>query len=100
METKNVLNLEEKELFLSVFYGLIEYTNTTFKMDPTLGALHLTGDYRDEQMYPIRNKLWEQGAPLIRDFVTKNPYHYSFEQLQLAKSWENFLSDQFVLFRH
>ena len=100
METKNVLNLEEKELFLSVFYGLIEYTNTTFKMDSTLGSLHLTGNYRDEQMYPIRNKLWEQGAPLIRDFVTKNPYHYSFEQLQLAKSWENFLSDQFVLFRH
>ena len=69
-------------------------------MDLTLGSLHLTGNYRDEQVYPIRNKFWEQGAPLIHDFVTTNPFHYSFEELQLAKNWENLFSDQFVLFRH
>jgi len=88
------LKQKQADKLYKLLFALAEYTNIEYEIGEgpiTVGF----GNVTPEQMNPILEFLWEHSEKIIDDFVLKNPFNFSFEELEIIQSWKRHVSGLF-----
>lgn len=86
-------------LFFKIFFGLLEYTNNKYHLQPKLKRIYEQTNLPPELVVPIRDYLFEH-LEIIDEFIKKNPYHFNIEELQLVHNFKYSLSDTFIIMEY
>ncbi|HSM82921.1 MAG TPA: hypothetical protein VLS96_14620 [Nodosilinea sp.] len=87
------------ELFYELMWNLQIYVNQQLKLVPHIDDLQGYEDRPMEEKILVREALYEH-PELIDRFIAENPRHFSPDQLDILKSWKNFVSGSFYLERY
>lgn len=95
------MKLSEKDArhFFRLYPSLLVYVN---QQKNILGKISTPEEFMEvppEERIQVRDELY-QDIKIIDWFVQDNPYKFSSEELEIVSSWNHFLQDQFILFRH
>ena len=93
------LSEEDVELFYKLHPALLFYTN---QQKGVVGDVTTVEDFMElpiEEKIKVREILYKH-PKLIDSFVRENPFNFSQEELEIVKSWKNFIKDEFYLFRY
>lgn len=98
----NYLNEEDRELFYKIHRRLLLFTNQTAKLGLPCKKPEDFIDLDNEglsKVCQIRDHLFTH-VELVDQFVEKNPFELSKDELELARGWELAVSGNFYMFRH
>lgn len=92
--------LEEDCLrFYNIWFNLLDYTNTKYKVTPNIKDLaHSTG-INAEDISPLRDRLWMDNV-ILDEIVATNPFQFSEADISIVNSWRNRVSGKFILLKH
>lgn len=101
-ESRNIsakLSNEDAVLFYKIYFGLLEYTNKKYHIQPKLKKIYKQNNLPLELIIPIRNYLFDH-RKIIDEFVKKNPYHFNNEELNLISDFKYSISDLFFIMKY
>jgi len=84
------LSKEDANLFIKLHSSLLIYTNQKKQTIKSVFTKEEFWDLPIEKKAKIRNKLWNN-LNLLESFVEENPYNFSEEELEIIRSWKNFI---------
>lgn len=95
------MNLNDIEIkrFYNVWFNLLDYTNKKYKVAPKIKNLAQSQNINPQDIVPIREKLWESNE-ILHEVYNNNPFGFPLADLDLVNSWNNRVSDKFVLMKH
>jgi plasmid stabilization system protein ParE len=93
------LSEEDVGLFYKLHQALLLYTNQRKGIVSGVTTVEEFMQLPIEEIGKIRESLYGQFR-LVDSFVKENPFNFSQEELEIVKSWKDFLKDRFFLFRH
>jgi hypothetical protein len=95
------LSEEDAELFYKLHPALLFYTDQRkgILRDASITTVEEFRQLGPEEVNKVREALYKH-PKLIDSFVQENPYNFSQEELEIVRSWKNFLKDEFYLFRY
>jgi hypothetical protein len=86
-----VLNTEQAERFLELYGRLLVYVNDRFDVVDGVGTYEEFSEAFLDELYPIRERLYEEGAEsIIADFVAENPARLSESELDVVEGWRDY----------
>jgi hypothetical protein len=92
------MNLPEKGVdnFYRLYHGLLFYANEKFKIiEPLKKPEDIFGASLDDIM-ELKEKLYANPA-IIDNFVTENPMGFSSQDIDIIRSWKNFIRGKFLI---
>lgn len=98
---KIMMSLSQEDIirFYNIWLNLLDYTNAKYKIAPKLKSLAKSSQVNPEDIFPIKNKLWNDNT-VLDDIITLNPFKFSEADLSIINSWKNRISDKFILLKH
>jgi len=93
------LSEEDIKRFYNIWFNLLNYTNTKYKVVPKIKELSNSSCVNPEDITPIRDRLWMDNT-ILDDIVATNPLQFSEADLSIVKHWRNRVSDKFILLKH
>lgn len=93
------LSEEDIELFYKLHLALLFYTNQRKGVLREVTTMEEFMELPIEEKNKVREVLY-QHPKLIDSFVRRNPFNFSQDELEIVKSWKNFLKGEFYLFRY
>ncbi|MBI2598055.1 MAG: hypothetical protein HYW50_02565 [Candidatus Diapherotrites archaeon] len=92
------LSKQETDFFYKLCWGLFFYVNQKHQFISNL----TNPDFKDrplEMVSKIHDKAFGKNE-LIDQFVSENPLNFTREELEIVKSWKNFIKDKFFIVAH
>ena len=89
------LDKKDVELFYKLNWSLLFYTNQKY---PVLQGLN-SPDFKNRDMSQI-SKLHEKfysHPEIIDSFISENPFNFNQEELNIIKTWKNFIKGEFMI---
>ena len=93
------LSEEDVELFYKLHPALLFYANQRKGVLRDVTTMEEFIELPIEEKNKVREALYKH-PKLIDSFVRKNPFNFSQDELEIVKSWKNFVKDEFYLFRY
>jgi len=90
---------EDTELFYKLHPALLFYTNQRKGVLRDVTTIEEFMELPIEEKNKVREALYKH-SKLIDSFVRRNPFNFSQDELEIVKSWKNFIKDEFYLFRY
>jgi L-rhamnose mutarotase len=93
-----ILSTEDKDLFYRLNWSLLFYVNKKY---PVINGIN-TPDFKNQDLnkvLEIHNKIFAN-TELIDSFVAENPFNFNQDELDIIKSWKNFVKGRFYLVTH
>ncbi|NJD54712.1 MAG: hypothetical protein FIB07_17870 [Candidatus Methanoperedens sp.] len=89
------LSKEEANLFYKLIWALLFYTNQKYPVIKELKEPMLK-DRPPTEIVGLNEKLFSH-PELIDSFVDENPFSFTLEELEIIKSWKNFIKSNFLI---
>jgi hypothetical protein len=93
------LSKEDTELFYKMHNSLIIYTNQKLNILKNVNSIESLKKAGIDQIKNLVSTLYEN-SHLIDSFGETNPCKFSDEELNIVKSWKNFVKGRFLIMRH
>lgn len=93
------LEHEDVELFYKLHSHLLLFVNEKLKLLEHLKTVTEILDSDIKEKVKIRESLY-QDRGLIEEFATSNPYNFNEEELNIVRSWKDFVNGKFYILRH
>ncbi len=90
---------EDTELFYKLHPALLFYTSQRKGVVRSITTLEEFMQLPIEEKNKVREALYKY-PELIDSFVKENPFNFSQDELEIVRSWKNFIKDEFYLFRY
>lgn len=90
------LSVQDVDLFYKLTYSLHCFVNRKLKVVQGGRTPEEVRELSFDQKVELRNALWAH-PDLIDSFVTENPFRLSGDELEIVKSWNDFLQGRFIL---
>ena len=93
------LSKKEAKLFYKIYFGLLEYTNKKYKINPHIKIYNHNGI----NPYEIRNivdKYWENKVEITKKFCLDNPYKFNQEELNIANEFKKGIRSIFIISKY
>lgn len=90
--------LDEKEIkqFYKIQSELVLFANSRFNIVRNLPR-PTSGAWDPEEIYKIINEIFSK-PEIIDSFCNENPANLNREEIEIARSWKNFVKDRFIVF--
>ncbi len=92
------LSTEDTALFFKLMSALQVFANRRLRTLQNLEEVEQYQKIPNEQRIKLRNAFYEQ-PEIIDDFVQKNPFDFSPDELEIISKWKNFISGDFYIER-
>ena len=93
------LPTDDAFLFFKLYFGLLEYTNNKYHIQPKLKKIYQQINLPPELIIPIRDYLFKH-LNIIDQFIRKNPFHFTKEELELVNNFKYSISDTFIIMKY
>jgi hypothetical protein len=93
------LSEEDVDLFYKLHPALLFYTNQRKGIIQDVATVEEFRELPVEDITKVREALYGQ-PKLIDLFVKENPFKFLREELEIVRSWKDFIKDEFYLFRY
>jgi len=93
------LTEDDKELFYRLWFGLIQFTNTKFNIDPTIGPPGSSGGVDANKVVPVRDRLWCEDS-LIDEYLCVNGASIPEDEQKILLGWKKRVPGDFILLKH
>jgi len=93
------LSQQDVALFYRLYHSLIIYFNKKKNILKGLNELADIKKFPVEEIFKVRNQLYNE-PKFIELFASENPMNFSSDELDIIRSWQHFVKDQFYIFRH
>lgn len=93
-----ILSTEDKDLFFRLNWSLLFYVNKKY---PVINGIN-TPDFKNQDLnkvFEIHEKIFAN-TELIDSFVAENPFNFIQDELDIIKSWKNFVKGRFFIVSH
>ncbi len=93
-----ILSIEDKDLFYRLNWSLLFYVNKKY---PVINGID-TPDFKNQDLnkvMEIHEKIFAN-TELIDSFVAENPFNFNQYELDIIKSWKNFVKGRFFIVTH
>lgn len=93
-----ILSTEDKDLFYRLNWSLLFYVNKKY---PVIDGIN-TPDFKNQDLnkvLEIHEKIFAN-TELIDSFVAENPFNFIPDELDIIKSWKNFVKGRFFIISH
>ncbi|MCZ7396892.1 MAG: hypothetical protein O8C59_00015 [Candidatus Methanoperedens sp.] len=93
-----ILSIEDKDLFYRLNWSLLFYVNKKY---PIINGIN-TPDFKNQDLnkvLEIHEKIFAN-TELIDSFVAENPFNFNQDELDIIKSWKNFVKGRFFIVTH
>jgi len=93
-----ILSTEDKDLFYRLNWSLLFYVNKKY---PVINGID-TPDFKNQDLnkvLEIHEKIFAN-TELIDSFVAENPFNFNQYELDIIKSWKNFVKGRFFIVTH
>lgn len=93
-----ILSTEDKDLFYRLNWSLLFYVNKKY---PVINGID-TPDFKNQDLnkvLEIHEKIFAN-TELIDSFVAENPFNFNQDELDIIKSWKNFVKGRFYIVTH
>ncbi|MBU4077808.1 MAG: hypothetical protein KKI06_14090 [Euryarchaeota archaeon] len=93
-----ILSTEDKDLFYRLNWSLLFYVNKKY---PVINGID-TPDFKNQDLnkvLEIHEKIFAN-TELIDSFVAENPFNFNQYELDIIKSWKNFVKGRFYIVTH
>jgi L-rhamnose mutarotase len=93
-----ILSTEDKDLFFRLNWSLLFYVNKKY---PVINGIN-TPDFKNQDLnkvLEIHEKIFAN-TELIDSFVAENPFNFIQDELDIIKSWKNFVKGRFFIVSH
>lgn len=90
---------QDVELFYKLYHPLLVYVNKKFEL---VKEIKSPDDFKKvdiKEINKMRENLYKH-PELIESFVIENPMKFSPDELEIIKSWKNFVKGTFFVFRY
>jgi len=92
------LSESESQLFFDLYYSLMLFINRQRRILPEIFTVKGLRKASSKQLKSIRQAL-DQQTNLFDLFITKNPFNFSPDKLQIIERWKLWLVGRFFIFR-
>lgn len=94
------LSPEDRQLYFKISLQLLFFVNQKLKIVKDYSSVNDFTENSDREIkIKVRNALYNN-IKLIDDFVVENPGKFSKEELEIAKSWKNFIRSDFYILKY
>lgn len=93
-----ILSKEDRDLFYRLNWSLLFYVNKKY---PVINGIN-TPDFKNQDLnkiLEIHEKIFAN-TELIDSFVAENPFNFNQDELDIIKSWKNFVKSKFFIVTH
>ena len=93
-----ILNDEDADLFFRLHWSILFFVNLKYRVIEGLSEPYL----KDEKLEDVNelNNILFNNPELIDSFIAENPFNLDTEELDIIKSWKNYIKDRFLLVAH
>ena len=93
-----ILNDEDADLFFRLHWSILFFVNLKYQIIEGLSEPYL----KDEKLEDVNdlNNILFNNPELIDSFIAENPFNFDSEELDIIKSWNNYIKDRFLLVAH
>jgi hypothetical protein len=93
------LSDEDVELFYKLYHSLWFYVNKKLNLIDDIDSPNEFFKCSIEELMELRDKLFKT-PQLIDSFIEVNPMNFSPDELEIIKSWKNFIKEKLLIFRY
>lgn len=93
------LSVKEADLFYKLYYSLLVYANMKLNIVKSLSSPYDIEEIPIEETNKLRVELYKH-PELMDSFALENPFNFSDEELELVRSWKDFVKGRFIVLRH
>ena len=93
------LPAEDAELFYKLYHSLWFYVNMKLKLIDDINSPNEFFGCSLQEIIKIREELFKN-PQLIDSFIDTNPMKFSPDELEIIKSWKNFIKEKLLIFRY
>lgn len=93
------LSKKDCALFYKIYFGLLEFTNKKYKINPFI-KLYKQKNIDPYEITDIVDTFWENKDTLVLEFCLANPYKFNKEELQLASEFKKGIRDLFIIAKY
>lgn len=93
------LSEQDASMFYKTWLGLLEFINQMHQIVPGLTDMKNATSLNPQEVYQIRNKLWED-ENLIDEYLQQYGSALSTRETELIRSWKNKLAGKFIICKH
>ncbi|VVB89235.1 Uncharacterised protein [uncultured archaeon] len=92
------LSKEDVDLYYKLHWSLLSYVNQKYRV--------IGGSIEPVLMHENPQKVWElygklfSNIELIDSFGSENPFNFNREELDIVRSWKNYVKDRFLIVAH
>ena len=92
------LNTEDVDLYYRLHWSLLFYVNQKYRV---IGGLNepMLKQEDPEKVMELYGKLFSN-LELIDSFAAENPFNFNREELDIIRSWKNYVKDRFLIVAH
>lgn len=91
------LSKKAMELYYKLYFGLLEYTNEKYNINPNVKKICSRIDLDMDELFPIDEYLWAHKDEVIDDFIEKNPDDFSEEHLKMVENFKSAITETFAV---
>ncbi|HYN44860.1 MAG TPA: hypothetical protein VER35_02575, partial [Candidatus Limnocylindrales bacterium] len=92
------LSKEDVDLYYKLHWSLLFYINQKYRVIEGLNEPILRQE-NPQKVMELYGKLFSD-LGLIDSFATENPFNFNRDELDIIKSWKNFVKDRFLIVAH
>jgi hypothetical protein len=93
------LSDEDVELFYKLYHSLWFYVNMKLNLIDDINSPNEFFKCSQEEIMELRDELFKT-PQLIDSFIDINPMNFSPDELEIIKSWKNFIKEKLLIFRY
>jgi hypothetical protein len=92
------LSKEDVDLYYKLHWSLLFYVNQKYRV---IGGLNkpILRHENPEKVMELYGKLFSN-MELIDSFASENPFNFNREELDIVRSWKNYVKDRFLIVAH
>ncbi len=92
------LSKEDVDLYYRLHWSLLFYVNQKYRV---IGGLNepILKQENPQKVMELYGKLFSN-LELIDSFVAENPFNFNVEELDIVRSWKNYVKDRFLIVAH
>jgi len=93
------LSKKDAKLFYKIYFGLLEFTNNKYKINPNIKIYNKNG-INPYEIKPIVEMFWKNKDALVLEFCLANPYKFNKEELGVTSEFKKGFRDMFIIAKY
>ena len=93
------LSKQDAKLFYKIYFGLLEFTNNKYKINPKLKIYNKLG-LNPYGLKDIVEKFWENRDAIVLEFCMVNPYKFDKEELSITSEFRKGFRDLVIIAKY